>query len=173
MKKIVVCLMALMLVIVTAVPAFAAGDVKSPNGNYKYKVDINDGVGGSADYEFVTEINDAGEQVVHLTSTPKDGYKFDHWVIEGSFVVDGASYTSKEFFTTPLDLTITGDITVTPYFVKIDGTEPTQAGTTVVVQKDTGSSSPKTGSNDAPLYFIILFAAAACGVATFKFVKSK
>lgn len=172
MKKIVCCIMALMLVIFAAVPAFAA-DVKSPDGNLKYKVDINDGVGGTADCEFVNDINDAGEQVIHLTSTPDDGYKFDHWVIDGSFMVDGVSYTSKEFFTTPLDLTITGDITVTPYFVKIGSTEPPQAGTTVVIQKDTGSSSPKTGSNDVPLYFIILFATAACGVATFKFVKSK
>lgn len=41
------------------------------------------------------------------------------------------------------------------------------------VQKDTSPSSPKTGRNDAPVYALILFALAACSIATVKFVKSK
>lgn len=165
MKKIASCLMALMLIIFAAVPAFAASDVKSPDGKIKYKVTIISTTGGSASYEFTTEINEKGEQGVRLNAKTDTNYKFDHWKIEGSYTTDGSLKNPT------LDITITSDITVTPYFVKSDGTtEPTKP---VVIQKDTSPSSPKTGRNDAPLYAIILFAVAACGVAAFKFVKSK
>lgn len=60
--------------------------------------------------------------------------------------------------------------TTAPYY---ESTAPTQAGTSAVIQKDTSPSSPKTGRNDAPVYAVILFALAACSVATVKYVKSK
>lgn len=169
MKKVVSCIIALMLVMFAAVPAFAASDdIKSPQGTLKYVVVVDDTKGGKGDYQMTTGINEKGEQVVHLTAKPDENYKFDHWVIDGPYTPEGS-------LTDPtLDVVITGDITATPYFVTSDGkTEPTQAGTTVAVQKDTSPSSPKTGRNDAPLYAIILFAVAACGVATVKFVKSR
>ncbi|MCH5296610.1 MAG: hypothetical protein J1E85_02955 [Ruminococcus sp.] len=168
MKKFVSCIMALMLVMFAAIPAFAAtDDIKSPEGDLRYKVTVEQTTGGKGSYEFTSDINEKGEQGVSLTATAEPGYKFDHWVINGSYTTDGSLNDAT------LNIIITSDIVATPYFVKIDGTEPTQAGTTVAVQKDTSPSSPKTGRNDAPLYAIILFAVAACGVATVKFVKSK
>lgn len=168
MKKFVSCIMAIMLVMFAAIPAFAAtDDIQSPEGDLRYKVTVVQTTGGKGEYEFTSDINENGEQGVRLTATVDSGYKFDHWVIEGSYTTDASLNDAT------LDIIITSDITATPYFVKIDGTEPTQAGTTVVVQKDTSPSSPKTGRNDAPLYAIILFAVAACGVATVKFVKAK
>lgn len=167
MKKIVSCILAMMLVVFAAIPVFAA-DVKSPEGFKKYKVTINQTVGGIGNYEFKSEINDAGEQEVHLYVTVDDNYSFDHWTIEGSYKALGSLKDSV------LDIIITSDVTVTPYFVKSDGTtDPTQAGTTVVINKDTSPSSPQTGRNDAPVYVLILFALAACSIATVKFVKSK
>lgn len=169
MKKIFSCIIAIMLVMFAAVPAFAASsDVKSPEGTLKYKITIGDSVGGSGDYKFTSEINSNGEQNVRLNATADPNYKFDHWVIEGSYT------TNASLNDAALDIVITSDVVATPYFTKIGGsTEPTQAGTTAVVQKDTSPSSPKTGRNDVPLYAVILFALAACSVATVKFVKSK
>lgn len=169
MKKFFSCIIALMMVMFAAVPAFAASDdVKSPQGTLKYLVDVEQTNGGHGSYNISTGINENGEQVVIFTANTEEGYKFDHWEFDGKYRTDGSLNDST------LELVISSDIIATPYFVSTSGsTEPTQAGTTVVVQKDTSPSSPQTGRNDAPLYAIILFAVAACGVATVKFVKSK
>lgn len=169
MKKIVSCFLALMLVMFAAVPVFAADDdIKSPEGTFKYKVVLNQSIGGIANYEIKSEVNAKGEQEIHLYVTVDDNYNFDHWIIDGAYITKGSIKDSE------IDIIITSDVTITPYFVKSDGTtEPTQAGTSIVVQKDTSPSSPKTGRNDAPVYALILFALAACSIATVKFVKSK
>lgn len=169
MKKIVSCFLALMLVMFAAVPVFAADDdIKSPEGTFKYKVVLNQSIGGIANYEIKSEVNAKGEQEIHLYVTVDDNYNFDHWTIDGAYTTKGSLKDST------LDIIISSDVTITPYYVKSDGTtEPTQAGTSIVVQKDTSPSSPKTGRNDAPVYALILFALAACSIATVKFVKSK
>lgn len=167
MKKFVSCIIALMMLMFATVPAFAAS-VDSPQGTIKYLIEVDKTDGGNGKYEISTGIDEKGKQVVIINATPEDGYVFDHWVIEGPYTTTG-SLTEKT-----LELIISGDIVATPYFVSKNGpTDSTQAGTTVVVQKDTSPSSPQTGRSDAPLYAIIIFAVAACGVATFKFVKSK
>ena len=113
-------------------------------------------------------VNEKGEQEIHLYVNVDDNYNFDYWIIDGAYTTKGSLKDST------LDIIISSDVTITPYYVKSDGTtEPTQAGTSIVVQKDTSPSSPKTGRNDAPVYALILFALAACSIATVKFVKSK
>lgn len=168
MKKVVSCILAIMLVVFAAVPVFAAdNDIKSPEGTFKYNITINQTTGGTADYEIKTVINEKGEQEIHLYVTDDDNYNFDYWIIDGAYTTKGSLKDSA------LDIIITSDVTITPYYVKVDGsTNPTQAGTSIVV-KDTSPSSPKTGRNDAPVYALILFALAACSIATVKFVKSK
>lgn len=166
MKKVVSCILAIMLVVFAAIPVFAA-DIKSPEGLIKYNITMNQQVSGTAGYEIKTEINADGEQEVHLYVTVDSNYAFDHWTIDGSYKALGSLKDSA------LDIIITSDVTITPYYVKVDGsTNPTQAGTSIVV-KDTSPSSPKTGRNDAPVYALILFALAACSIATVKFIKSK
>lgn len=169
MKKVVSCILAIMLVVFAAIPVFAAdNDIKSPEGTFKYKITINQTIGGTADYEIKTVVNEKGEQEIHLYVTVDDNYNFDYWTIDGAYTTKGSLKNST------LDVIISSDVTITPNYVKSDGTtEPTQAGTSVVVQKDTSPSSPKTGRNDAPVYVLILFALAACSIATVKFVKSK
>lgn len=169
MKKVVSCILAIMLVVFAAVPVFAAdNDIKSPEGTFKYKITINQTTGGTADYEIKTVVNEKGEQEIHLYVNVDDNYNFDYWIIDGAYTTKGSLKDST------LDIIISSDVTITPYYVKSDGTtEPTQAGTSIVVQKDTSPSSPKTGRNDAPVYALILFALAACSIATVKFVKSK
>lgn len=169
MKKIVSCLMALMLVIFATFPVFAAEDVKSPDGTFRYKisVDTSTGGGGNANYEITSEIDSNGVMGVRISAVADSGYKFDHWVIDGAYTTNGSLSDAI------LDINITSDIIVTAYFVSTSGTTDATQVVTNIVQKDTGSSSPKTGRNDAPLYLIIFFAVAACSVATFKFVKSK
>lgn len=169
MKKVVSCILAIMLVVFAAVPVFAADDdIKSPEGTFKYKVVLNQSIGGIVNYEIKSEVNAKGEQEIHLYVNVDDNYNFDYWIIDGAYTTKGSLKDST------LDIIISSDVTITPYYVKSDGTtEPTQAGTSIVVQKDTSPSSPKTGRNDAPVYALILFALAACSIATVKFVKSK
>lgn len=158
MKKIVSIMFAVMLVVLSAVPAFA---VVSPTAStYKYVVEIIPTEGGDGSYEFTTEIDENGEQGVHLTPKPNPGYTFDHWVIEGEYT------TNDKLTDGEIDIVITSDITATPYYTK-DGTVAT--GT---ISKDTGSTSPKTGASDAVPYVVMMLSVLACGAAVTMLVKT-
>lgn len=160
MKRIVSIMFAVMLVVLSAVPAFAT---ESPTAaTYKYTVEIIPTGGGDGTYEFTTEIDENGEQVVHLTPLPNSGYTFDHWVIEGSYTTEG-ELTDGE-----LDIVITSDIKATPYYTK-DGSATVATGT---VSKDTGSTSPKTGANDFIPYAVMMLSVLACGAAVTMLVKT-
>ncbi len=56
-----------------------------------------------------------------------------------------------------------------PYATTIEATTSSQSD----VKKDTGSTSPKTGSNDFLLYAFAGLAVVACGTAIVKLAKSK
>lgn len=114
----------------------------------------------SGDYEFTTGIDEDGNQNVHLTPKPKSGYSFDHWVIEGPYRTDQPLTDGN------LDIIITGDIKVTPYYT-INGESPTQAVTT-----DTSDKSPQTGPSSAMPYIIIGLSLIAVAVSV-TIVKSK
>jgi hypothetical protein len=176
MKKLVSVLFALMLVAFSVVPAFA---VSSPQAStYKYVVNVVPSEGGDGAYEFVTEIDQDGKQHVQITPVENEGYIFDHWVIDGPYSTDNNLTDST------MNIIITGDVQVTPYYVKKTDSSSTDSSastsstsstsaTSATVKKDTNSTSPQTGSNDAIAYTIAILATAACAVAVLKLVKSK
>ena len=114
MKKVVSLALALVLMLAASIPVFAA---PSPTGTYTYVVVVIPTTGGSGDYEFTTGIDEDGNQNVHLTPKPKSGYSFDHWVIDGPYKTDQPLTDGN------LDIIITGDIKVTPYYT-INGESP-------------------------------------------------
>ena len=164
MKKVISIVFAVMLIALSALPAFAV-EVDSPISEFEYGVTVvpYPSNGGNGTYEFTTEIDEDGFQVVHLVSKPNEGFKFDHWEIEGEYTTDN-KLTDAE-----IDVVISGDIIVKPYFVSLT---PDETPTTVV-NKDTTPTSPKTGYDNTALYAILVFAAAACGFAAFKLAKSR
>lgn len=157
MKKVVSLALALVLMLAAAIPVFAA---PSPTGTYVYVVVVTPTPGGDGDYEFTTDIDENGNQQVHITPKPNPGYTFDHWVIEGPYRTD-QPLTDKE-----VNLIITGDIKVTPYYTK-DGQTPTQSVTT-----DNSGKSPQTGPSNATPYVMIGLALLAVAVSV-TIVKSK
>lgn len=164
MKKVLAVLFAVLLIAVSAVPAFAA---ESPSGTYSYNVDVVPSDGGSAKTDIKTDVDDKGNTITIATITVvvEDGYEFDHWTIDGAYTTDN-KLTDKE-----ITLVLSSDVTVTPSFKKIGSTDATTSATTVTTDKT--STSPKTGSSDVAVFSVILLAAAVCGVATLKLVKSK
>lgn len=169
MKKIVAVLFAIIMVAVAAFPAFAADDsVISPVATtspepttFKYSVDIIPTDGGDGSYEFTSDIDENGEQHVHIVPKPNPGYNFDHWDIDGPYKTED-KVTDAE-----MDLIISGDITITPYFKK-----PGSTVATGTVSKDTSSTSPQTGANDVLPYAVILLSVAACGAAVVMLVRT-
>lgn len=84
---------------------------------------------------------DSGE-VVTLTATPKEGYKFSHWeFVYGEFdIIEGSTTTS----TVVIKPTGTGDVRAYAHFVE-EGVDVTPPTTGVVSPPDDGSTSPTTG----------------------------
>ena len=159
MKKILSVVFAVMMLVLTAVPAMA---LVSPEATYKYNVVVIPTEGGDGSYEFTTEIDENGEQHVHIKPLPNPGYTFDHWEIDGPFT------TEDKFTKSEMNLIITGDITVTPYYVK-DGSSQVATGT---VNKDESPKSPQTGSNDVLPYAVMALSVLACGAAVVMLVKT-
>ncbi len=165
MKKAIAVLFAVIMVAFATVPAFAA-EVNSPvattapDSSLEYEVDIIPTEGGDGTYEFVTEIDENGNQVVSISPKPNPGYTFNHWEIDGPYT------TENELTDAQMRLIITGDITVTPYFEK-SGTVAT--GT---VSTDTSTTSPQTGANDALPYAVGVLSLLACGAAVAMLVRT-
>ena len=166
MKKLVSIMCAILIIVFATVPVFAANDpVYSPvattaPGSLEYTVIVIPTGGGDGSYEFTTDIDENGNQSVHIVPKPNPGYTFDHWEIEGPYTTDN-KLTDAE-----MDLIITGDITVTPYFIK-DG--EVETGT---VSKDGSTTSPQTGANDMLPYAVIMLSVLACGTAVVMLVKT-
>lgn len=161
MKKISAMLVVVLMLMISMVPAFA---VVSPQATtYKYDVILIPSDGGDGTYDFVTDIDENGNQHVDLEAKPKPGYEFDHWEIDGPYTPNGEMTDPK------LNITIRGDVTVVPYFKDAKG--QVETGTMNI---DNSSKSPQTGAaNDVLPYAIIILSVAACGAAAIKLVKSK
>lgn len=149
MKRILAILVAVLIIAVSAIPVFAA-DVKSPKATVaNYQITIIPGSGGGTyDFTYKTPVDDDGNQTVHFTAKPDDGYKFTGWTFDGNYTPLG-NLTDTE-----LDLIITGDIKATPNFEKISSGDSTDKSTdkgTSASAKDTkiddSTKSPKTGVN--------------------------
>ena len=161
MKKTIAALFAVMMMLLSAVPAFAAASPEP--STFKYKVEVIPTEGGDGDYKFTTGIDENGEQHVYIEPIPYDGYVFDHWEISG-----GPFKTDSKYTDTNMNIIISGDLVCTPYYRKASS-----GGTTGPVATDDSTTSPKTGTSDVVPYAILVLSLAACGAAVFKLVKSK
>ncbi len=159
MKKIITVLIAVVMIALSVVPAFAVISPTAPD--IEYVVIVIPTEGGDGSYEFTTEIDENGEQHVVIKPIPTPGYTFTHWEIEGPYTTDN-KHTDEI-----MDLIITGDIIVTPYYEK-DGVPATTP-----VDTDTSDKSPQTGSSDAVVYAVMLLSLVACSVAAVKLAKAK
>lgn len=161
MRKVSAILFAAIILMFSVIPAFAA---ESPQGTtFRYDVIIIPTEGGDGSYEFETGIDEDGNQTIIIKPDPKPGYEFDHWEIDGPYITEG-ELTDEE-----LELTIHGDVKITPIYKNQQGTVAT--GT---VDVDNSDTSPQTGSSNMALPIaVIILSLAACGFATVKLVKSK
>jgi len=166
MKKTIAALFAVMMMLLSAVPAFAAASPQP--STFKYKVEVIPTEGGDGDYKFTTGIDEKGEQHVYIEPLPYDGYTFDHWEISGGPFRTDSKYTDPN-----MNIIISGDIVCTPYYRKASSGGTTGPVATATAKKDDSTTSPKTGASDVVPYAILVLSLAACGAAVFKLVKSK
>lgn len=167
MKKTIAVLFAVMMMLLSAVPAFAAASPQP--STFKYKVEIIPTEGGDGDYKFTTGIDEKGEQHVFIEPIPYDGYTFDHWEISGGPFKTDSKYTDPN-----MNIIISsGDIVCTPYYRKASSGGTTGPVATATAKKDDSTTSPKTGASDVVPYAILVLSLATCGAAVFKLVKSK
>ena len=141
MKRTLAIFVAVLVIALSAIPAFAAEvDYKSPVPTIaNYQITIIPGPeGGSYDFEYKTPVDDDGNQTVHFHAKPDEGYEFTGWTFEGNYTPLG-NLTDTE-----LDVIVSGDIKATPNFKKIGSSETTEKKDTKI---DDSSKSPKTGTN--------------------------
>ena len=139
MKKTFAILIAVLLIAVSVMPAFAVDSPKPTTANYQITIIPGDG-GGEFNFEYKTPVNDDGTQTVHFSADPDDGYEFAGWTFEGDYTLLGDPSNPE------IDVIARGDIKAYPKFVKIGSKDK---GTDKTPEKvDTSSKSPKTGSAD-------------------------
>ena len=148
MKKVLAILAAVIIIVVSVVPAFAES-VDSPTPTKaNYQITIIQTEGGTGSYEIKTAIDENGKQTVHFSAKPNEGYKFSNWEFACVYTALGAMTDSE------LDLVIESDIKATPHFTKIgDDNGGSKKSDTTDTKVDTGTKSPKTG------YSVYTFAA--------------
>lgn len=160
MKKVISILAAVLILSLSIVPAFAES-VNSPaptKGNYNIKIDSTDG--GSATFEYESEVDEDGNQKIKVHAIPDDGFEFDGWVVDGGNVTGDLSDPDAV-------LTVSSDARLKPTFKK-KGVTPTEAPTEKKSSPsdkgshvDNGSKSPQTGSNDVVTFAVLSVVALA------------
>lgn len=155
MKKVFSVLVAVLILAVSAMPVFAA---PSPTASKEYKIVVHNNKGGSGTY--TTKVDKDGKHAT-ITAHPKNGYKFEKWVIKGKYKIVNGDLTSKK-----LTLILKGDVEATPIFTK-KGSK--SSGSTTHISRNTSPVSPKTGDNT--LYFAIMISVGALLVLTALGVK--
>lgn len=189
MKKALTVLIAILLIAVSVMPAFA-DSVDSPiptKGNYNVVINVGEDI-GNASYDFVSGVDEDGNQKIHLHIDMKDGVEFGGWVINGGYV-EGDLSKPDTVVTVSADAQISVKTKSTEEPTKgEDETEETKAvkpadngssnggtsnggssksGSKVI---DNGSKSPQTGSNDVVIFgvFSVLAIALASAVVVAK-----
>lgn len=139
MKKTFTILIAVLLIAFSVTPAFAVDSPAPTTANYQIVIIPGDG-GGEFNFDYKTPVDDNGNQTVHFSADPDDGYEFAGWTFEGDYTLLGDPSNPE------IDVIARGDIKAYPKFVKIGSKDK---GTDKTPEKvDTSSKSPKTGSAD-------------------------
>ncbi len=148
MKRVLAVLVAVLICVFSAVPAFAAKKAKpSPTPSKEYNLIIHPTKGGTGTYTSKTD--DDGKHC-YIVAHPKKGYKFIKWVIKGKYDLEEGDLNSEK-----LTIVLRSDCEATPYFEK-EGSKSSSSSTPA--SSNPSSESPKTGGNI--LFFIIALAAA-------------
>ena len=160
MKRVFSIIVTVIILALSITPAFA--DVPSPLPSIDYKIRVHNTKGGTGTY---TTKKDKDGKHATITAHPKNGYKFDHWVIEGKYDLEKGDLQNPE-----LTILMKSDIEATPYFTPEKGK---QSDTPSKISYDDGPESPKTGGSPyAPLLllgvFVILIAGAGVKLAASK-----
>ena len=186
MKKALTVLIAVLLIAVSAMPAFAES-VNSPTptkGNYNINITVSEDI-GTATYDFVSGVDENGNQQIHLHIDLNDGVEFGGWVLDAGYV-DGDLSKTDTIITISSDAVITakkagGEPETTPEPTKSgsgdngdnggskggSGSKGSTGGKVV----DGGSKSPQTGSNDVVTF--VAFSALALALASAVVVAKK
>lgn len=176
MKKIFAIVVAMMLVAITAIPAFAA---VSPTAPVQYSVTITNPDKGGTAYASKTTVDADGVQHSFFKYSAPAGQIFVKWTVSG----DPANYEIVSDPTTgELELIIKGEgVVVTPVFEKKpsssqDTTSATSSNgsngsNNSSVSKDNSTTSPQTGSNTTTACVVIVLGLVACGAVATKLVK--
>lgn len=139
MKKTFAILIAVLLIAFSVTPAFAVDSPAPTTANYQITIIPGDG-GGEFNFDYKTPVDDNGNQTVHFSANPDDGYEFAGWTFDGDYTLLGDPSNPE------IDVIARGDIKAYPKFVKIGSKDK---GTDKTPEKvDTSSKSPKTGSAD-------------------------
>ncbi len=158
MKKIFAVLIAALIVVFAAVPAFASPSPTKSSG--KYKVTMHNQNGGSGSY---TEQWDKDGEHVTLKAHPNNGFTFTKWVIDGDYEIVKGKLTDDEIV-----LKLKSDIDVTPQFKKEGG-----SGSAVSPSQNTSPESPKTGDSTPLVITLISLSVLALGAVGVKLAVSK
>ena len=138
MKKALTVAIAVLLVALSVLPAFAES-VQSPTAKptkYVVTVDTSAG-GGSADVKYEGEIGPDGTQKILLTASPEEGFVFLGWSIAGSYTPVGKLTDAT------LEVIASGDLTVVPTFAK-KGSHPRKSSPAALMPPwSSGSSSSR------------------------------
>ncbi|MBQ7999896.1 MAG: hypothetical protein IJ298_01600 [Ruminococcus sp.] len=115
-------------IVIDAIPVPDVAGNATPDINNPGKVEINSG------------------EVITLTATPKDGYKFSHWeFVFGEFDIIEGSITSSTIVIKP---TGNEDVRAYAHFVE-EGKDVTVPSSGTIPTPDDGPISPTTGENTA------------------------
>ena len=166
MKRLFAVAFAVVILVLSVIPVFAAKESNpSPSPSKEYTVIVHNTNGGSGTY--TTTMDEDGKHVL-LVAHPKNGYVFDHWVIDGKYVIDKGSLTDEE-----IRLLLKSDIVATPVFRKI-GSSSTSSGSKTSISSNPSPVSPQTGNN-AIFFAIAAFVAlaAAFGAVGIKLAVNK
>lgn len=153
MKKVIAIAIAVMLIAVSALPAFAANVVSPEPTKANYNVDIEEEEGGHIDVDYKTGVDENGNQTIVVSVIPVDGYEFTGWVINGQYSTNGKLTDAI------LEMIISSDIMIRASFTK-KGEVPTEKPDDGKVIDD-GTKSPQTGSGDFAPYVVLFVSAAA------------
>ncbi len=168
MKKLVAMMLAITLLVFSAIPVMAA---KSPSADSYYDITVDGttvGKGGDSGIKIdggsisiSTGVVEVGKEVT-LTVNPNDGNSFTKWIIDGDYVIVSGSLTSGTITIIPK-----GDLDINAEF-KTDSGKVIKP---VSGDKDKSTTSPKTGAMAGTLVLGLLASGSVAVASRKKYTK--
>lgn len=147
MKKALSVVVAVLLIALSVMPAFAESVTSPKATTANYIITIDDAEGGTVVYSYKTEVDENGRQTVEISAVPAEGYEFSKWIIDGVYL------SSDELTKADLELIISTDVKLHPVFQK---TGQSATGVPGEKKQDDSSKSPKTGEAGTAVPYVVL-----------------